>query len=451
MTQSHRFGMMAKTLYGLEDVLCKELEQLGAQNIEKGRRIVHFEGDKRLLYKANLHLRTALRILVPIATFEADDADKVYDQLNDHIEWDKYLDPKLTFAVDTVVYSEHFTHSKFVAYRTKDAIADYFTDKVGRRPNVSVSHPDILFHVHISHTTVTVALDSSGDSLHMRGYRVAQTDAPINEVLAAGILLLAGWDGQTDLIDPMCGSGTIPIEAALIAKGIPAGLFRKEFAFEKWKDYDADLFTELVEEWEERPFNHQIYASDIFPKAVQIARANAEAAGVSKWINFAVKDVNDYTPETAPKAPALLVTNPPYGERLRPRALELTYEMLGSQLKHTFTGYKAWVISSFEEGFHQLGLKPFAKEKLFNGQLECELRGYETFEGKRKEHLQQRGARRSPRNNREGYRMRKDRDRQPDRDRKKGKGAYSKPRTESLGAKGGRKPFRPKKRNYHND
>lgn len=385
--------MMAKTLHGLEEVLCKELQELGAEEIEKGRRVVYFKGDKRLLYKANIHLRTALRVLVPIATFEATNADEVYDYLNEHIAWDNYLDPKSTFAVDSVVYSDHFTHSKFVAYRTKDAIADYFSDLQGRRPNVSVSNPDILFHLHISHTTVTLALDSSGESLHIRGYRKVQTDAPISEVLAAGMLLLAGWEGKSAFVDPMCGSGTILIEALLMAKGIPPGIFRPSFAFERWKDFDQELLSSILDEWEEKPFDHPVVGMDISPKAIVAAKKNAEYAGVLKDISFVVSDISDVLPEQVPavspgEEPPMLMTNPPYGERLRLEDLEQTYSVLGSKLKHTFTGYRAWVISSSKEGLWKIGLKPFFKEVLFNGSLECELRGYETFSGKRSEFLE---------------------------------------------------------------
>ncbi|MDO4790183.1 MAG: THUMP domain-containing protein [Porphyromonas sp.] len=393
IVEKEQLTMMAKTLYGLEEVLCKELQALGAEEIEKGRRVVYFKGDKRSLYRANIHLRTALRVLVPIATFEATNADEVYDYLNEHVKWDNYLDQKSTFAVDSVVYSDHFTHSKFVAYRTKDAIADYFSDLEGRRPNVSVSNPDILFHLHISHTTVTLALDSSGESLHMRGYRKAQTDAPISEVLAAGMLLLAGWEGKSAFVDPMCGSGTILIEALLIAKGIPPGIFRPSFAFERWKDFDEELFRSVLEEWEERPFEHKVIGADISPKAIAAAKKNAEYAGVVKDITFIVSDVADLSSEQVPTAlegeePPMLMTNPPYGERLRPEDLEQTYSILGSKLKHLFTGYRAWVISSSKEGLWKIGLKPFFKETLFNGSLECELRGYETFSGKRKEFLE---------------------------------------------------------------
>lgn len=388
------FQMLAKTMYGLEDVLTTELQALGAQEIEPGRRLVSFVGDQRLLYRANLHLRTALRILVPIVQFEAGNADEIYQYLYDHVEWDRYLTSRTTFAFDTVVYSEVFTHSKFVAYRAKDAISDYFTDRKDRRPNVSVSDPDVRFHIHISDKTVTLALDASGESLHKRGYRVGQNDAPISEVLAAGILLRAGWEGQCDLLDPMCGSGTFLTEGALIALGIPPGIFRNSFAFEKWNDFDADLWDEIVEEWEEKPFEHKIYGSDIDPKSIALSRSNIKKAGVGKYIEVSIQSMMDYTVDNRPADAGILVMNPPYGERMRPDALDELYGRIGSTLKHVFMGWKAWIISgSTEDGLKSVGLKHFHREKFYNGMIECELRGYELFGGKRDEYLRDMSAR----------------------------------------------------------
>lgn len=382
--------MLAKTMHGLEDILQKELEQLGAKDIVPGRRMVAFRGDKKLLYKANIHLRTALRILVPILQFKASDADEIYQYLYDHVAWDQFLSSRSTFAFDTVVYSEKFTHSKFVAYRAKDAISDYFTDKEERKPNVSVADPDVRFHIHIADELVTLALDSSGESLHRRGYRLGQNDAPISEVLAAGILLRAGWDGQCDLLDPMCGSGTFLTEAALIALNIPPGIFRTEYAFERWEDFDADLLSELLEEWEEREFEHKIYGSDIAPKAIAISRGNIRNTGVQKYIELSVMPFEEYTEENRPASEGIIVMNPPYGDRMRPFELDKLYELIGSTLKHSFMGWKAWIISgNIEEGFNSIGLKHFHREELYNGAIECELRAYELFEGKRNEHLQQ--------------------------------------------------------------
>jgi len=373
------FEMIAKTFQGLEGVLAKELTELGANNIQIGNRMVSFSGDKALLYKANFHLRTAIRILKPFLHFKADSADQVYEICLNRVDWSSFMDVDTTFAVDAVVYSEEFRHSKFVAYRVKDAIADYFREKSGKRPSVSVSNPDLTFHIHISHDDCSLSLDSSGESLHRRGYRQDTMEAPLNEVLAAGMLLLAGWDGQTDFIDPMCGSGTLPIEAALIARNMAPGLFRSRYAFEKWKDFDRELFESIYnDDSMERPFEHRIYGSDKDAKAIAVAKRNARAAGCTD-IDFQVKDFKDYE---AVNVKTLLVTNPPYGERLKPEDLFDIYSLIGERLKHAFTGCEAWIISYRYECFDKIGLKPSEKIPLYNGALPCEFRKYEIFDGK---------------------------------------------------------------------
>ena len=257
------FELIAKTFQGLENVLAKELTDLGANNIQTGRRMVSFTGDKELMYRANFALRTAIRILKPIKHFKAESADQVYDAVK-AIDWNQYLDNETSFAVDSVVFSQEFRHSKFVAYKVKDAIVDYFREKTGSRPNISVTHPDLQLNIHIAENDCTLSLDSSGESLHRRGYRQEAVEAPLNEVLAAGMILMTGWDGECDLIDPMCGSGTIAIEAALIARGIAPGVFRKEYAFEKWPDFDKEMFDRIYnDESQEREFTHKIYGYDI--------------------------------------------------------------------------------------------------------------------------------------------------------------------------------------------
>ncbi len=379
---NQEFNMVAKTLYGLEDVLAAELITLGANNVEKGRRMVSFSGDKKLLYRANYCLRTALKILKPIAVFTAKSSDEVYEQVK-KIDWTKYLKDKKTFAVDAVVHSEIFTHSKFVAYRTKDAIMDFFGERDEEKPSVRITNPDFQIHIHISHKECTISLDSSGDSLHKRGYRNDQTEAPLSEVLAAGMLMKAGWTGQSNFVDPMCGSGTLLIEAALIALNIAPGIYREKFAFEKWDDYDEDLFNSISEDDSaERDFNHKIYGSDISDKAIATALKNVKNAGLSKYIELSVKPFQQYT--EAPEK-GMLVTNPPYGERLNPKDLMNLYAMMGERIKHVFIGYEVWILSSNKEGFDNIGLKPSAKIKLINGAIDCEFRKYEIFEGKHKD------------------------------------------------------------------
>ena len=364
---------------GLEPVLAKELTQLGANDVQIGRRMVSFKGNKELLYRANFQLHTAIRILKPIKHFKALSADDVYEGVKD-IDWSEYIGIDKTFAVDSVVFSEEFRHSKFVAYKVKDAIVDQFREKTGQRPNISISNPDIRLHIHIADDQCTLCLDSSGDSLHRRGYRQESVEAPLNEVLAAGMILMTGWHGETDFIDPMCGSGTLLIEAALIARNMAPGLFRKEFAFEKWPDFDRDLFDEIYnDDSQEREFNHHIYGYDVDIKAVNTARLNVKAAGLSSDITVEEQDFKNFT---QPKNKSIMVTNPPYGERISTNDLLGTYKMIGERLKHQFTGNEAWILSYREECFAQIGLKPSIKIPLFNGSLECEFRKYQMFDGK---------------------------------------------------------------------
>ncbi len=375
------FKLIAKTFMGLEPVLAKELTRLGANNVEIGRRMVSFTGDKEMMYRANFSLHTAIKILKPINHFKARSADDVYEKIME-MDWSKYLDNERTFTVDAVVFSEDFRHSKFVAYKVKDAIVDQFREKTGKRPNISVANPDIRLHIHIAEDDCTLCLDSSGESLHRRGYRQESVDAPLNEVLAAGMILMTGWQGDTDFIDPMCGSGTLLIEAALIARNMAPGLFRKEYAFEKWPDFDAELFDKIYnDESQERDFQHHIYGYDIDIKAINTARLNVKAAGLTADITIEQQDFKDFT---QPKEKAILVSNPPYGERISTPDLLGTYRMIGERLKHQFVGGEAWILSYREECFEQIGLKPSIKIPVFNGSLECEFRKYQMFDGKMK-------------------------------------------------------------------
>ena len=375
------FELVAKTFHGLEEVLAKELTELGASNIEIGNRMVAFTGDKALMYKANFCLRTAIRILKPIKHFKANNADEVYDNIK-AIPWENYLDNSKSFAIDAVVFSNEFRHSKFVAYKVKDAIVDYFRDKTGDRPSVRINNPDVLLNIHIAEDRCTLSLDSSGESLHRRGYRQEAVEAPLNEVLAAGMILMTGWKGECDLIDPMCGSGTIPIEAALIARNIAPGVFRKEFAFEKWVDFDQDLFDSIYnDDSQEREFNHRIFGDDNNPKANEIAIRNVKAAGLSKEIILKLQPFQQFE---QPKEKSIIITNPPYGERISTNDLLGLYAMIGERLKHAFAGNDAWILSYRDECFDQIGLKPSVKVELYNGALECQFRKYQLFDGKYK-------------------------------------------------------------------
>jgi putative N6-adenine-specific DNA methylase len=377
-----KFEIIAKTLPGLEQVLAEELSELGAENIQKGIRMVSFDGDKEMLYKANFCLRTAIRILKPIKKFKASNADEVYETVK-AFPWDEYMTDKSTFNVDSVVYSEEFRHSKFVVYRVKDAIADYFREKTGERPSVRINNADLCLNIHIAQTSCTLSLDSSGESLHRRGYKIQNVEAPINEVLAAGIIKLSGWKGDCDFIDPMCGSGTFPIEAALIARNIYPGVFRKGYAFEKWKDYDQELFEQIYnDDSKETTFEHKIYAYDSSPRAIAITTDNVKSAGVAKDVEVKLQNFQRFE---QPTEKSILITNPPYGERISANDLLELYHMIGERLKHAFVGNVAWIISYHEECFTEIGLKPSEKYALLNGSLECQLHKYEIFSGKYKE------------------------------------------------------------------
>ena len=378
------FEMIAKTFKGLEEILASELIALGANNVQIQRRAVSFTGTKAILYKANVHLRTASRILKPIYTFQAKNADEVYNILK-KFDWEKIMDVETTFSVDATVYSETFNHSKFLSYRVKDAIADSFNEKYKKRPSVRLDSPQLMFNIHIANKSCTLSLDSSGESLHKRGYKKANTEAPINEALAAGMILMSGWDGKSDFYDPMCGSGTFLIETALIALNIPPGIYRNEFAFEKWNDFDEELYDEIYnDDSAERPFLHKIYGSDISPKAIDIAQENVRSAGLNKYIELKTQPVQKL--ETPPQ-PCIMITNPPYGERINPSDLYDIYSALGTILKHKFAGNSAWVISSDERALFKIGLKPSKKIPLLNGALDCLYCKYDVFAGKRNEFL----------------------------------------------------------------
>ncbi len=375
------FEMIAKTFMGLEPMLAKELTQMGANNVQIGRRMVSFTGDKAMMYRANFGLRTSIRILKPIKHFKANSAEEVYNEVR-KIDWTQYIALDKTFAVDAVVFSDEFRHSKFVSYKVKDAIVDQFRESCGGRPNISVTNPDIRLNMHIADNQCTLSLDSSGESLHRRGYRQESVEAPLNEVLAAGMIMMTGWKGDTDFIDPMCGSGTLLVEAALIARNMAPGLFRKEYAFEKWPDFDKDLFDDIYnDDSQEREFTHHIYGYDIDIKAVNTARLNAKAAGLTADITIEEADFKNFE---QPKNKSIIVTNPPYGERISTPNLLGTYKMIGERFKHHFLGGDAWVLSYREECFEQIGLKPSIKIPLYNGSLECEFRKYQIFEGKLK-------------------------------------------------------------------
>lgn len=376
------FNMVAKTLFGFEELLSKELTQLGAQDVKVGIRNVAFSGDKGFMYKANLGLRTAIKILKPIHTFTVSSEKDLYNKIY-KMSWEKYLKPTGTLAVDATIHSDLFTHSLYIAQKTKDAIVDKFRDTTGKRPNVDLKFPDLKINVHIDRRVCTISLDSSGDSLHKRGYKTATNIAPINEVLAAGLIMLSGWDGQTDFMDPMCGSGTILIEAAMIACNIPPNLMRKEFAFERWQDWDVDLFEKIEESLlgKTRDFHHKIIGYDKAPSAVSKAKDNIKNAQLEDFIE--VKHEDFFNTQKGGKEKLHMVFNPPYGERLNIDMQEF-YKNIGDTLKQNYSGTDAWFITSNLDALKHVGLRPSRKIHLFNAKLEARLVKYIMYEGSKK-------------------------------------------------------------------
>jgi len=376
-----KFEIIATTIFGLEEVLAAELHELGATDIEILSRAVRFKGDKAMLYKSNLLLRTAVKVLKPIKTFSANNEQDLYDKIK-KIDWNDYFTYNKTFAIDGSTYGEIFTHSQFIALKSKDAIADQFRERFSIRPSVDTENPDIRINVHINDRTVVVAIDSSGAPLSKRNYRIEQTEAPINEVLAAGIILLSGWDKKCDFIDPMCGSGTFPIEAALLANNIPSGRNRK-FGFEKWGNFDEDLWNEVKAEAEANIISSdvKIFAKDNDNSALSIASANAKRAGVYELITF---DYIDFFHTTHSTGQGLVIMNPPYGERLKVDEITNFYQDIGSRLKHFYQGCDAWIISANYEALKNFGLRTSRKIKLYNGPLECRLQKYELYQGSKK-------------------------------------------------------------------
>ncbi len=380
------FKMVAKTFFGFEEILATELTKLGAQRVELGTRMVSFYGDKGFMYKANLSLRTALKILKPIKQFKVFNEKSLYQGIRS-INWSEYLKTNQSFVIDTTVFSDHFNHSQFVALKSKDAIVDQFKEEFNDRPNIDKDYPDLRINVHIQNDLCTVSLDTSGASLHHRGYRTATNIAPINEVLAAGILLLSGWEGQTDFLDPMCGSGTFLVEAAMIACNIPPNINRREFAFEKWNDWDNDLFDKVESSLlnKIKEFHFDITGYDKAPSAISKAKDNVRNANLEDYIK--VEQKNFFETEKETERPLHVVFNPPYGERLD-IDLERFYREIGDTLKQNYPGTEAWFITGNLEALKFVGLKPSRKIKLFNGKLESRLVKYQMYAGSKRTKFQ---------------------------------------------------------------
>ena len=378
------FKMVAKTFYGFEEILAKELQLLGAQKIKPGNRMVSFVGDLGFLYKANLSLRTALKILKPIHTGRVANEEALYQLFYD-FTWADYLDVDSKFIIDSVVHGSIFTHSQFASQKAKDGLVDQFRDRHNQRPNVDLNRPDLRINLHIQEDFCTISLDSSGASLHHRGYRTATNIAPLNEVLAAGLIQLSGWNGNTDFLDPMCGSGTLVIEAAMFACNIPANINRKLFAFEKWTDWDADLFEKIQESQLKKIINPsiQIKGSDKSPSAIEKALINIKNINLNDFVTIEKKDF--FLLEKENTEPLHLLTNPPYGERLD-GDINVLYQGIGDAFKQSFPNTHAWIISSNMEAIKCIGLRPSRKIKLFNGKLETKLMYYPIYKGTKRVH-----------------------------------------------------------------
>ncbi|MEL7122878.1 MAG: THUMP domain-containing protein [Bacteroidota bacterium] len=376
-----------KTMTNLEEVLVREIEEIGGREIEKGHRIVTFEGSMRAVYRANYELRTALRVLIPFHDFRVRDENDLYKKIQ-QVDWSEYLEVDQTFAIDaTLSDTPKLTHSKYVALKTKDAIVDQFRDKFGKRPSVNIQSPDIRIHLHIRQGLGSLSLDSSGDSLHKRGYRLDAVEAPISEVLAAGMILLSGWDKKTPFLDPMCGSGTLLVEAARMAMKIPPQFGRTTFGFTNWPNFEESLWNNVVEKANKHITAEcpSILGCDASFQAIRIAERNLEAANLLDQIDLKRKKFEKLEP---PFESGMIVTNPPYDERLPIKDTEALYKMIGDRLKQHFAGYTAWIISSSMEGFKSFGLRPSRKIKLYNGPLECRFQKYELYAGSKKKKFQ---------------------------------------------------------------
>lgn len=376
------FEMTAKTLQGLEALLVEEIKELGGKDVREGKRVVNFVGDRKLMYRLNYSSRLSMRILIPIHEFKFVDVNDFYDRLY-NFDWAKYMDVYDTFAIDNVVYSSKFNNTQYAVYRFKDAICDYFVRNHRRRPSVNTIEPSVRFNLHVSEDTCHVSLDSSGNSLHKRGYRFSEGLAPINEVLAAGILQMTGWDKEQTLIDPMCGSGTFLIEAIMWARNIPASYYRQDFGFLHWKDFDKSLWDKVKKEEDDRiiPIKATIIGADINREVLRAVRVNLRRSKLHMDVKTLHTDFENFE-NTFEQG--ILLTNPPYGERIGKGEIEELYASIGTKMKHSFEGFDAWIISAPKENFKYIGLHPSEKITLFNGPLEGQLQHFELYAGSKK-------------------------------------------------------------------
>lgn len=372
MEKNNQMEFLVKTLTGLENVLAGEMTSLGLKDVKVLDGAVAFSGDIADMYRANYFLRTALSVLWNLYSFDAKDDEELYRNIYD-FKWEDYMSTKNTMTVETFVDSSVFPHAVYVSQKVKDAIVDRFTDINGKRPAVDIENPGIVVNVKVNGMHCEISLNSSGESLAKRGYRSASGEAPINEVLAAGIILLTGWKGECDFVDPMCGSGTILIEAALIAGNVPPGVFRKQYAFEKWDNFDSDLFTDIIDESDERTIDCNIKGYDILPRACGITRSNLRSASLYNKIEVEVRDIETLEPFSGA---GIVVTNPPLGDRMYPAQIDAIYQSLGFAIKRKFSSFNSWVISANKPAIDAIGLRPVERFYVDNGVMDLELVHY---------------------------------------------------------------------------
>lgn len=382
-----KYECVAKTMSGFEQILKDELLDLGIEHVELATRAVHFEGDLEDIYRVNYWSRFCLRVLVSFHSYKAFDDKRLHSKAM-QFEWEKLLSVDKTFAINSAVSSDYHTHSHFASLRVKDAIADYFMEKYDERPSVDLDEPDVRIHLHIERQFVTLAIDSSGESLHKRGYRTEHFDAPLNEVLAAGMIKLSGWTPDKTFWDPMCGSGTLVTEAGMMAKGIAPQIKREHFGFMNWSSFDSDLFEKVKAESPVEPQKFNIYASDISPESVIATYQHLENLGLHEDIECNAQDMFE---AEAPEGGGVMIVNPPYGVRLEKENVAEFYGEMSNYIKHNLPGWDAWVFTSNVEALKKFGLKPSKKLMLYNGALECRFYKYEIFAGRRAAHLSQAG------------------------------------------------------------
>ena len=378
----NRTKYVAKTLQGMESLAADELRELGAADVQEKRRAVYFYGDKKMLYKANVCCRFAVSILKPLFWFRAHKESVMYKQIS-KFDWLSVLDVEQTFAINSSVHSPFFNHSKYVSLKAKDAIVDQFRHHLGKRPNVDPINPDVKINIHVNEADFDISLDSSGDGLHKRGYRTPGHLAPLNEVLAAGMVKLSGWTPEKPFVDPMCGSGTLSMEACMISTNTAPGLLRENFGFMNWNDFEPQVFKEVISEAKQEIKSppSSFLLSDKDYKSVELAKNSAEELGFSNYMNFENKRFQELT---QPHEGGVVILNPPYGERLSKLDVMGLYKSIGDSLKENFNGFDAWILSSNMDAFKNVGLRPSRKIPLMNGALQCKFMKYEMYRGSKK-------------------------------------------------------------------